>query len=254
MIRFLVLMAIIVQVTSARAKDIYYGSMLEVVNIAQETIFRFPLPVRTISPIRRFEIRPADSESPDYSVLSIRPLFSKGEQKVVFILSDGSLVKIRLRIVNKVAHGVGPFIDLKRKSELIESRDDSLPKVSAIDFMKSMDRDGHIMGYKRKVSNLQIDTGSIKGIMATVVRTYVGNDYKGFVIELQNRDENKDYKVEVDKLYFKHQQAILSLVDRKILSSGKYPNKTLLKVVAKADARIEEIVLPLSILTKKEVK
>ncbi len=64
------------------AKDIYYGTGPELVNISKETIFRFHKQVRTISQAHRFEIKPADPDDPDYSVLSIRPRFTKGTRKV----------------------------------------------------------------------------------------------------------------------------------------------------------------------------
>ena len=52
-----------------QAEDIYYGSGPKLVKISKETIFRFHKQVRTISQAHKFEIKPADPNDPDYSVL-----------------------------------------------------------------------------------------------------------------------------------------------------------------------------------------
>ena len=93
----------------SQAKDIYYGSTPELVNVSKETIFRFHKQVRTISQARKFEIKPADPNDPDYSVLSIRPRFSKGTTKVAFVLSDGSVATLNLRIVKNQRGSDEPF-------------------------------------------------------------------------------------------------------------------------------------------------
>ena len=225
---------------SASAKDVYYGTAPELVKISKETIFRFHKQVRTISQAQRFEIKPADPNDPDYSVLSIRPRFSKGTSKVAFVLSDGTIATLKLRIVKGRSSSNEPFYDLKPKSMLIERTEKNLPVITVMDFMKSMDRDDNIVGYKRNVTDKWVSTGLIKGVKARLIRTYTGKDYKGFVVELRNRYKTKKYKIEADKLKFKGSSlAIVTLVDNDLLlpkSKGTY--KTLLKVVAKPSASI----------------
>lgn len=238
---------------NAYAKDIYYGSSPELVNISKETIFRFHQQVRTISQAYRFEIKPADPNDPDYSVLSVRPRFTKGTTKVAFVLSDGSIVTLKLRIV-KNAGDSDPFIDLKPKSMLIERSEKNLPVITVMDFLKSMDQDASIVGYQREVKNKWVSTGNIQGVSAKLIRRYIGKDYKGFVIELRNKYRTKEYKIEVDQLRFKGSDlAIISLVDDEILlpkKNGTY--KTLLKVVAKPTASISDIVLPITVVEEKK--
>lgn len=239
---------------SANAKDIYYGSAPELVKVSQETIFRFHKQVRTISQAQRFEIKPADPNDPDYSVLSVRPRFSKGTSKVAFVLSDGTIATLKLRIVKSKRSSSEPFYDLKPKSMLIERTEKNLPVITVMDFMKSMDRDDNIVGYKRKVKDSWVSTGLIKGVKARLVRTYTGKDYKGFVIELKNRYRTKKYKIEADKLKFKGASlAIITLVDNDLLlPKSKGAHKTLLKVVAKPSASIGDLILPISIVVEKE--
>ncbi len=237
------------------AKDIYYGTGPELVNISKETIFRFHKQVRTISQAHRFEIKPADPDDPDYSVLSIRPRFAKGTRKVAFVLSDGTVVTLKLRIVSK-SRNTDPFYDLKPKSMLIERSEKNLPVITVMDFMKSMDKDASIVGYKREVKSKWVSTGNIKGVSAKLVRLYSGKDYKGYVIELRNRYKTKKYEINVDKLKFKEASlAIISLVDDSILlPKGKGSHKTLLKVVAKPTASISDIALPISVIIEKKEK
>jgi hypothetical protein len=242
---------------SLQAKEIYYGSAPEFVTISKETIFRFHKQVRTISQAHRFEIRPADVNDPDYSMLSIRPRFSKGTTKVAFVLSDGSVVNLKLKIVKNKGGNTEPFYDLKPKSMLIERSEQSLPVLTVMDFMKSIDRDDNIVGYKRKVVSKKVSTGYIKGVSAKLVRVYTGKDYKGFVIELRNKYRTKSYKTQLDELRFKSSnQSIISLVDDEILvPKGKGNHRTTLKVVAKPTASIDDIVLPIKLLVeKKEAK
>lgn len=239
---------------SANAKDIYYGSAPELVKVSQETIFRFHKQVRTISQAQRFEIKPADPNDPDYSVLSVRPRFSKGTSKVAFVLSDGTIATLKLRIVKGKRSSNEPFYDLKPKSMLIERTEKNLPVITVMDFMKSMDRDDNIVGYKRKVKDSWVSTGLIKGVKARLVRTYTGKDYKGFVIELKNRYRTKKYKIEADKLKFKGASlAIITLVDNDLLlPKSKGSHKTLLKVVAKPSASIGDLILPISVVVEKK--
>lgn len=252
-ILYLSIFSILLSLT-ANAKDIYYGSAPELVKVSQETIFRFHKQVRTISQAQRFEIKPADPNDPDYSVLSVRPRFSKGTSKVAFVLSDGTIATLKLRIVKGKRSSREPFYDLKPKSMLIERTEKNLPVITVMDFMKSMDRDDNIVGYKRKITDSWVSTGLIKGVKARLVRTYTGKEYKGFVIELKNRYRTKKYKIEADKLKFKGASlAIITLVDNDLLHpKSKGAHKTLLKVVAKPSASIGDLVLPISVVVEKK--
>lgn len=241
---------------ASQAKEIYYGSVPELVSVSEETIFRFHKQVRTISQAQRFEIKPADPNNPDYSVLSIRPRFTRGTSKVAFVLSDGNVVTLKLRIVKKTSDSVEPFYDLKPKNLLIKKSEQNLPAITVMDFMRSIDRDDNIVGYERRVENKRLYTRRGSGLRAKLIRTYKGRKYKGFVIELRNRSTKNTYKIEVDELKFKGSPlAIISLVDDKVLyPRGKGPNKTLLKVVSKPTAFIRDLILPVSVRYHYEKK
>ena len=94
LIRFLppLMLASLGATHAASARDLLYGRARETVPVAfgSETIFRFPLEVKTITEASRFDIHPANSEEPDYSVLIVKPRFSEGSSDVTFLLSDGT--------------------------------------------------------------------------------------------------------------------------------------------------------------------
>ena len=238
---------------TSQAREIYYGSIPELVSISKETIFRFHKPVRTISQAHKFDIKPADPNDPDYSVLSVRPRFTKGTSKVAFVLSDGSVVTLKVRIVGKT-NDSDPFYDLRPKSMLIERSEKNLPVITVMDFMRSLDRDDKIVGYKRKVVNKRLFTTGTRCVKAKLIRTYTGKEYKGFVIKLRNTCDTKRFKIEVDKLKFKGSSlAIMSIVDDEVLCpTRKSTCKTLLKIIAKPTASVDDLILPLSVKHEKK--
>lgn len=252
MIKLFILLMGVISSSLTFSKDIYYGSTPELVTISKETIFRFHQNVRTISQAHRFDIRPADPNDPDYSVLSVKPRFTKGVSKVAFVLSDGSVVNLKLKIVSK-RKSDEPFYDLKPKSMLIERSEKNLPALTVMDFMRSVDSDSQVVGYKRRVYNNWVSTGNIKGVKARLIREYQGKEYKAFVIKLTNIYKSKKYKIDVDKMSFSSPNiALMSLADHDTL----YPKKkgihsTLLKIVAKPTATISELKLSITPISNK---
>src|SRR4051812_20017736 len=85
------------------AREIVYGKAKETLSVSfgVETLFRFPMEVKTITEAQRFEIRPANSEEPDYSVLAVKPRMMEGVADITFILSDGSVIRTQLVISNR---------------------------------------------------------------------------------------------------------------------------------------------------------
>ncbi len=252
-----VFLALLLFSLTSQAREIYYGSRPELVRISKETIFRFHKQVRTISQAQRFEIKPADSNDPDYSMLSIRPRFTKGTSKVAFVLSDGSVVTLKIKIVKSTnnssdsKHSSEPFYDLRPKSMLLKKSEKNLPAITVMDFMRSMDRDDNIVGYKRRVENRLLFTTPLRVmgprcIKTRLTRTYTGKEYKGFVVRLSNVCKTAKFKVEVDQLKFKGSSlAIMSLVDHEVLCPTKRSTcSTFLKIVAKPTASVNDLMIP----------
>jgi len=80
------------------SRIVYVGDEIETITLSYggATIVRFPITVKTISQASRFVIGPADDQQPNYALLSITPRFSHGEDKVTFLLSDGSVINTEL--------------------------------------------------------------------------------------------------------------------------------------------------------------
>ena len=73
-----------VETIPAEARTIYFGSETEVVPLVYggPTILRFPGEIRTISQAQRFQIKPANADSPNYALLAVTPLFTTGSSEV----------------------------------------------------------------------------------------------------------------------------------------------------------------------------
>ena len=249
----------------ALAKTIYFGSETETVTLiyGNSTLFRFSGEVRTISQASRFEISPANSDQPNYSLLSIRPRFSTGSTEVVFILADGTTIKTKLVVVsNAIPEKTDSIYDFKSKESLVNLNDD--PKagssLSELALMKAMIRGDQVTGYEVKNLVRSLSPG-FKGVETNLVRIYTGNQYNGYIFELKNTTKAQRLFVNVQNLVLGDPNvAILSTVDHAILepessgpeNSGK--EKTYLRVVAKPSSLYNQLILPIQVIEKRESK
>ena len=233
---------------NCHAKTIYYGSEVETVTLSYggPTIFRFNEPVKTISQASKFRINPADTKDPNYSVLSMTPLFTRGKTKVSFILANGVVVHIQMVIVSKsVPEKTDSFYDFIPKENLIEKSSEG-SNVSDLELMKAMIRRDNVVGYKVRNLRRSVHTG-VYGIRARMVRIYTGPKYNGYVFEIQNRS-SKRYAIDLTSLTLGNPNvALLSQVDHKTLESkGHKNNVTYLRIVSKPASVYYNISLPIA--------
>jgi hypothetical protein len=240
----------------ALARQIYYGSETESVNVAYggPTIFRFNEPVKTISQASRFTISPADEENPNYAVLSVTPRFSEGKDKVTFILADGAVVNVRIVTTSKaIPERSDSFFDFKPKESLLESMDkgQDAAVISELELMKAMIRGDGVTGYKTEPMSRLVNTG-IANISARLVRIYTGPKYNGYVFKIKNQDTKKKYLVNLEKLTLgQPNTALLSQVDRKVLGASEKDNFAYLRIVAKPTSIYYNVNLPVAPIVKK---
>lgn len=241
---------------NAQAKLIHYGKSAETVRIAPggPTIFRFPSDVRTISQAKLFDIKPSNTDEPDYSVLSVTPRFKDGAGLVTFILADDSVVRTNIVIDEHAKNQT--LYDFQDKAALLAQgiSGKSGPPVSAMDLMRAMLRDDLVSGYKyKKVSNTVTRIGQAR---VELVRIYEGDQFNGYVFKLRNDDKKKDYHIDIRRLSVgRPNLAVLSQVDQMVLPPAKTkPHETTLRVVTKSTAYLTDIVLPLSVHQSKESK
>ncbi|MCX6125177.1 MAG: type-F conjugative transfer system secretin TraK [Proteobacteria bacterium] len=241
------------------ARIVYVGDEMETITLSYggPTIVRFPTTVKTISQATRFAITPADEEQPNYALLSVTPRFSQGEDKVTFIMSDGSIINTKLVVVPKTApEKTDSFYDLKRKDSLIENaeaNDQTGERVSELELMKAMIRGDHVAGYQIKKLIRTIDT-KVSGVNCQLVRVYTGAKFNGYIFKISSNAEGKDFEIDVTKLTLgSPNTAILSQIDESKISGSEENEKPIfLRIVAKPASVYYDVNLPVAAVKKEK--
>jgi len=243
---------------SAHARTIYFGSETEVVPLIYggPTILRFPSEVRTISQAQKYQIVPANADSPNYSVLSVTPRFMSGSSDVAFILSDGTIVKTRLTTVSKaLPEKTDSIYDFKTKEAQLTQVGDAEASGAAlpsIDLMKAIIRGDEVAGYEMRKLVRTISPG-IKGVNIKLVRVYTGNQFNGYIFEIVNTTKNQKLFINVQNMSLGDpNMALLGSVDDPLIepeSTGR--QKTYLRIVAKPTSVYNELKLPIQVAERK---
>lgn len=238
------------------SRILHYGDMKETVTIAYggPTIFRFDEEVKTISQASKFKIAAADTDNPDYKMLSVTPRFTRGSNDVTFILANGAIVNTRIVVVPKnLPEKTDSFYDFRPKEQLIDRSQfgDKDTGISKIDLMKSMIRQEDVVGYKVKSLSRAVNSG-VDGITAKLMRIYSGPKFNGYIFKIVNNTK-KNFAIDVRALGLgRINLALLSQVDRKILESKKSgKNSTFLRIVARPSSVYYSVRLPISKIAKK---
>lgn len=263
-IRFLppLLLAYFGSVHSAYAREILYGKARETVPVAfgTETIFRFPLEVKTITEASKFEIRPASTEKPDYSVLAVKPRFSEGSADVTFLLSDGTPIRIQLVVATRLNLKRDSIYDFKAKEELgdtnpnLKDHPDAMV-ISELDLMRAMIRGDQVAGFSIDNYSKPISLGSTN-LTAELKKIYRGHDMNGYVYLLKTGLKESGFQVTLDALAIGQPNlAILAQVDRTFIG-GKTPEERegYLRVVARPGASSKRIILPVALVSERSRK
>ena len=245
---------------TAEARIVYFGSETETITLVYggATLLRFPMEVKTISQARHFEIGPANPDQPNYALLSIRPRFLSGSSEVVFILSDGTVIKTKLVVVSQAQpEKTDAIYDFKSKDTLL-SRDQESGSQGAgsnlneMELMKAMIRGDEVSGYEVRNLIRSVSPG-IKGVEIKLVRLYTGSLFNGYVFEIGNVTPKQKLFINVQNLMLGEPNvAILSAVDQPVIEpKGKDGSKTYLRVVAKATSLYNQLMLPVEVVERK---
>lgn len=256
-IQLLVIASCLTIPTLSLARTVYFGSETEVIPLVfgQASLLRFPAEVKTISQAARFEIAPANRDEPNYALLEIRPRFSTGSSDVAFILSDGTVIKLRLSVVSKaVPEKTDSIYDLKSKESLLGTQSDSKtgPVLSDIEFMKALIRGDQINGYEVRNLTRTLSPG-IKGVRIQLVRMYSGSQYNGYIFEISSTTKGHKLYVNLPNLVLGDPNvALLSSIDQAVLEpEGNPASKTYLRVVAKPTSLYNQLILPIEAVERK---
>lgn len=247
-------------VPNAEARDVYYGKAKETVLIpfGVETLFRFPIEVKTITEANRFEIRPANTEEPDYSVLVVKPRMSEGSADVTFLFADGSVARTQLIVSNKPNLKRDSIYDFKPRDDLAASnpslaeptagakRDPMV--ISELDLLRAIIRGESVSGFDVTHYSLNIPIGS-PNLSAQLTKVYRGKDLNGYVYLLKVEGSGHFYEVDLKALSLGHPNlAVISQIDRKVIGGSKPEDREcFLRIIARPGTSASKVILPVAI-------
>lgn len=261
----LLTLLILLRTQHAQARDIVFGKAKETlaVSFGVDTLFRFPMEVKTITEAQRFEIRVANTEEPDYSVLRVKPRFSEGVSDVTFVLSDGSVIRTQLVISNKSNLKKDSIYDFKPKDELLGTNPNLLDNraplsISELDLLRSMIAGDRISGFEVRKMNQVIPLADAKLEAAaipkvTLVKSYTGSQINGFVYRIECAEKEQSLSLHIENLSIGQPNlALLSQSNKDFLECDSAENReTFIRVVTKPGASFRKFILPTAIEGEK---
>jgi len=240
------------------ARAVYFGNEAETITLVagEETLFKFPSEVRTISRAQRYEIQPADAEQPNYTLLKVRPRFLSGNSSVVFILNDGTTIQTKLVVVAAGSpEKTSALYEFRPKEAMLQEAlgKEATSSMSDLDLMKAMIRGDEVSGYDVKSVSRPVNPG-FRGVSTTLVRVYTGNRFNGYIFEIVNTTKDKKLLINIQNLMLGEPNlAILSNVDTPVVDAGKGERaRTFLRVVAKPTSIYSKLALPIEVVEKKQ--
>ena len=245
------LFAVIFGATSLHARTVQYDEARSTVrvNIGKQNLFKFDVPVSTISSVAQFDIKPASEENPDFALISVEPRVSGAVSNAVFILADKTIVKVKLMAV--ADDNLESFIEFKSK----KNSDEQLPenadykKAGKVDLIKALILEEKLAGYK--IRNLEKPVKSASKFMhITLQKVYEGKEFNGYVYQFKNISLDVEQAIDIRDLKIgKPNAALMSYIEKKKLLPGE---DTRLVLVAKASAQLINVILPLGQIQKQK--
>jgi hypothetical protein len=241
----------------AQAKIVYYGSETESLPLVygSSTIIRFTEDVKTISQASKFIIEPSDATDPNYKTLTIKPRYPDSMDKVTFILSDDSVVSLKIMTVAKaIPEKTDNFFDLRPKEQKIDPESAKGADITELELMKAMIRTDNLVGYNAQDYVRAVRSG-IDGISAQLVKVYTGPKFNGYIFQIVNNSSGTTYVIDLKSLTLgSPNQALLSQVDERVLQpkgTEKSSSTTYLRIVAKPTSVYSSVALPIAPIAVK---
>ena len=242
---------------AAIARPVVYGNKPQTLQVTFGTpvLMRFDHPVKTVTNVAQFAIRPASEENPDYSNMMVEARSRKASSFVTFILADGAIVRTKLVAISgntaESSDSVFEFRAADAGSDNGPGAGTKSSETQGLDLMKAMIRGDKVMGYEVRDLNKSVATDN-SGVSAELVKIYAGGEFNGYVFELTNQSRQKTYDIDVRRLRVGEPNlAVLSQADRKTLTTlGTDESKTILRVVARQGSAYRDVVLPVGIVKK----
>ena len=210
--------------------------------VADSITFVFPKSVKSINNKSKFLIAPEDKNDPNYSRLSITPMVKSGQQKVLFTLVDGQVIKVKAKIISNAKYAVEEY-QFVPKQTLGAKRIKGKLKVTDLEVMGSLIAGAHLLGFKEKKIRRQIRCG-YWGLKAYVEKVYEGSGTKAYVIQMTNTSRKYEYALQLPKVFFEGQDLNRSVISHstnyKLVPKKYGSNKATLKIVADGNVHIKK--------------
>ncbi len=176
-------MAFSVNAFAEETKEVFFGTSTETITIpfGEPTVLKFEKRIKRYSNSSSYIINPEDELNPDYTTLSVVPKFTKGSEKITFILENEKIARIRFKTeFNEEKEFKELTFELRAKSHLDKSK---APPIGEVELLKAMVGDNEVAGFSRKVVSKTLRSGQ-KGVSKKLVRIYEGRNMNGYVFKL----------------------------------------------------------------------
>ena len=211
------------------------------------TYLRFPRAIARIDNATMFSIKPASSTGlqPDYREIEIKPRVSEGSQRVEFLLNDGTVVRLRLKITVNPDIPVSYDFEAKRVHEKANS---SLPQaqgqIADLSVMRTILEGGTPAGFSKKSYSMQIScSGNCPN--ANLLRVFENNQFKVFQVEISNDSTKKSFQIKEENVVLKvrdlSRSPLIHVKSNVLGPSGKGQNKTVMTIVTDPSANINKM-------------
>ena len=233
------------------AKEVFFGRRPITLKVRSgyPTLLFFPAPVQTISGAKHFRVYPTDKNSPNYKRLSVEPRLRKGKKKVLFVLSDGTIIEANL-VISKDGP---PFYQFRSPKKSIKRTQASKATTSPMELMKAMIQGKRHPAYKRRSQNSRIKIPGVQ-VKAKLKEVYKGSRYSGYVITLSNRSRFRTWSVDIPRLGVNADaRLILAHIDPHAIGPrSNRKSEATLRLVTEQAVRPDSIILPFEEFERKK--
>ncbi len=187
-------------INTSFTKEVIYSKHKKVISVLYDkvTILRFKRPVKTINNAKGFEIFPSDQSDPDYTQLSIKPIFRKSKADIDFFLDDGEVVRLKVITVLNKKYNTDLIYDFISKEDKIESKKHKVND-TALDKFKKMILRKKVIGFIKIPTNKIVDYKKDE-FEIELLSVFKNSRYNGYVFEYRNLNKWKSYNLNIENL------------------------------------------------------
>ena len=251
MIRFV--LGLLLLPLAAEAKTVTFGA--EEVTVAVRfsaeggkesvpTYFRFPRAIARIDNATMFAVKAASAAGtqPDYRELELRPRVSEGNQRVEVLLNDGTVVRLRLKIVANADAPVSYDFAARRVHEEPKAPiTQAQGQIADLAVMRSVLQGETPAGFSNRAYGTDISCAGA-GPSAKLLRVFQNDQFKVFQAEIINDSSKKSYVFREENIVFKTRDLgrspLIHLTTSVLSPQGKGQSKAVMTILADPSANM----------------